>query len=168
VQYIKIGQIINTHGHRGELKVYPLTDDLNRFLELEHVFIQTQGSEYQEYHVSKARIHQGFAIIGLAEVPDMNAALLLKGRYLELPDNELRKLPEGHYYIFQIVGLEVFDGEQVLGKIVDVQKTAANDIYVLETPRKELLYLPAIRDVVKDINLETGRMTVKIIPGLLD
>lgn len=167
-QYIKIGQIVNTHGHLGEVKVYPLTDDSDRFLDLKHVFIKTTGEKYAEYQVRKARVQQNVVILNLAEVPDMNTAIKLKGCYLELPQNELRPLPAGHYYIFQIVGLAVYEGEQLLGKIIDVTKTAANDIYVVETPQETKIYLPAIKDVVKEIDPKAGRMIVQILPGLLD
>lgn len=167
-QYIKIGQIVNTHGHKGEVKVYPLTDESNRFLELEHVFIKTGEEQYAKYLVRKARVQQNVVILELAEVPDMNAAIRLKGCYLELPQDELRPLPTGHYYIFQIVGLAVYEGEQLLGTIAAVTQTGANDIYVVETPQHKKIYLPAIKDVVKEIDLQSGRMIVQILPGLLE
>lgn len=166
-QYIKIGQIINTFGHRGEMKVYPLTDDINRFYELREVYIEKQGV-YREFHVSKVRLHQSLAILSLEEIADMNGAETLKGSYLELPESRLRPLPDGHYYIFQLVGLDVLDGEHHLGKLTDVLKTGSNDVYVVTDAQGHAIYIPALKEVVKKIDLSSGIMEVVLPPGLVD
>lgn len=167
-QYIKIGQIINTHGHKGEVKVYPLTDDPGRFLDLEYVYIRFPAERYVKYRVVKARLMRNTVLVELGEVPDMNAAVLLKGLYLELPRDQLRPLPPGHYYIFQIIGLSVYEGDRLIGQVAEVVKNPANDIYVVTTPQGQQIYLPAIKDVVKEIDLASGTMRVHILPGLLD
>lgn len=166
-EYVKIGQIVNTHGHRGELKIYPLTDDIDRFNDLKRVFILIKEI-YQEYTVQKARTHKGMVIIQFQEIADMNQALELKGRYMELPVDELKPLPPGHYYIFQIVGLEVCAGGTTLGHIKDILKTGSNDVYQVEDEKGKKLYIPALKDVVKKIDLESRRMEVILPPGLLD
>lgn len=167
IEYVKIGQIVNTHGHKGELKVYPLTDEIDRFNELKRVFILNENI-HQEFTVQKVRIHKGMAIIEFREITDMNQAIEYKGRYLELPVSELKPLPPGHYYIFQIVGLEVSANEAVLGHITDILKTGSNDVYQVENKEGRKLYIPALKDVVKKIDLESGRMEVQLPPGLLD
>ena len=166
--YVKIGQIINTHGHRGEMKIYPLTDDVNRFYGLEHVFINWD-EEYLEYRVDKARIHKNTVILSLREVNSMNEAEKLKGRYLELPLAELKVLPPGHYYIFELVGLAVYERGIFLGKVTDVLKTGSNDVYVVRAAGcKKQILVPAIKEVVKRIDLNSGTMEVILPPGLLD
>ncbi|MFZ5754198.1 MAG: ribosome maturation factor RimM [Bacillota bacterium] len=165
--YIKIGQIVNTHGHRGELKVYPLSDDPQRFYELEHVYIK-RNDEYMEYHVHSVRLHQNVVIIALREIPDMNEGEKMKGLYLELPVGELRPLPPGHYYHFQIVGLEVYEGEYYLGKVEEILETGSNDVYVVKKERQKPIYLPALKEVIKKIDLDSGKMEVQIPPGLLE
>ena len=165
--YIKIGQIINTHGNKGDVKILPLTDDINRFFEAEHFLIQ-KDNEYLPYHPERCRIHQGKAIIAFAEIPDMNAAEKLKGKYLELPEAEIKPLPEGHYYIYQLIGLDVYEEEKYLGKIVDVLKTGSNDVYVIREAGAKDIYLPALKQVVHAIDLESHRVKVTIPPGLLD
>ncbi|MDX9873083.1 MAG: ribosome maturation factor RimM [Clostridia bacterium] len=166
--YIKIGQIINTHGNKGELKIYPLTDGLSRFEELGHVFIHHQGV-YREYQVKGVRFYKELVLMTLDEVPDMNAAEKLKTLYLELPETELKDLPAGHYYIYQLVGLNVYEQERFLGKITDVVKTGSNDVYMLEgTERKKALLIPALKEVVKEIDLAAGRMEVVLPEGLED
>lgn len=166
--YIKIGQIVNTHGNKGELKVYPLTDNVQRFYKLEHVFI-LQNGEYLKYLVEKARIHKGMGILALDGIDNMNDADSLKNLYVELPIEELAPLPEGHVYIFQIIGLLVYENDKYLGKITNVLKTGSNDVYVITSSddNKEL-FLPALKEVVKNIDMNSGTMEVIIPPGLLD
>lgn len=168
ITFVKIGQIINTHGNRGELKIYPLTDDINRFCELDHVFIRS-GEDYREYRVNRARIHRDTVIISFGEIKDMNEAEKLKGRYLELPVKELKPLPPGHYYIFELVGLAVYEGDILLGEVTDVLKTGSNDVYVVKASggNKQIL-IPAIKEVVKSIDLKSGTIKVILPPGLLD
>ena len=165
--YIKIGMVINTHGHKGELKILPLTDDINRFNEAEYFYVQ-KDNEYIKYHIKQCRIHQAKAVIAFCEIPDMNEAQKLKGKYLELPEAELMPLPDGHYYIYQLVGLDVYEGEQFLGKLNDVLKTGSNDVYVVKGTTGKEMYLPAIKEVVGEIDLAAGVMKVTVPPGLLD
>ncbi len=161
--YIKIGKIINTHGYKGELKVLPLTDDADRFFALDHVFIADN-----EYHVIKARMHQGYVLLLLQGREDMDSAKELQGSYLELPVEELKKLPEGHYYHFQIVGLRVYEDDRLLGEVSDILQTGSNDVYVVKVPKGKEIYLPALKEVVRNIDVEAGKIEVKLPPGLLD
>ena len=165
--YIKIGQIINTHGHKGELKILPLTDDINRFYDAEHFYVQ-QGNEYQKCHVKQCRLHQNRAILAFEEIPDMNEAEKLKGKYLELPEEELKPLPTGHYYIYQLIGLDVYEEERFLGRIEDILQTGSNDVYAVKDPNGRMLYIPALKEVVRDIDPAARVVKIKIPPGLFD
>lgn len=165
--YIQIGKIINTHGHKGGLKIYPLTDDAKRFYELKRVYIR-HNDDYIVYTVSKVQLHKNVVLLTLMEITDMNAAERLKGLYLEIPKEEARPLPADSYYIFELIGLDVYEGEQYLGKLCEVLKPGSNDVYVVKTPENKEIYLPALKSVVTLIDLEHGRMEVKIPPGLLD
>lgn len=165
--YLKMGQIINTHGHKGDLKIYPLTDDLERFLGLSQVYVRIEGN-YRKYRISRARVQQNLVILTLAEVADMNEAEKLKGLYLEIPINEAPPLPPGHYYEFQIIGLEVYEESVLLGKVTAILRTGSNDVYEVTAEGGKKLYLPALKAVVRQIDLESGKMMVVIPPGLLD
>lgn len=164
--YIKIGQIVNTHGNRGEVKIYPLTDDINRFYTLSYVYIQV-NDVYYKYNVNGARLHKGMAILDFKEIPDMNEAEKLKGAYVELPETELLPLEEGHYYIFQLIGLDVYENQIHIGRLKDIFATGSNDVYVIAGNKKDI-YLPATKEVIKEIDLDAGRMQVEIPLGLLD
>lgn len=170
-QFIKIGQIINTHGHQGGLKIYPLTDNPDRFHELKKVYIRQEDGltgSYHEFTINQVVFHQRFVLLELQEVPDMNAAEKLKGKYVEIPRSEVKNLPADSFYIFQLVGLAVYEGEQYLGKLADVLPTGSNDVFVVKTPEGKEIYLPALKSVITQVDLDNGRIEVEIPPGLLD
>jgi len=162
-EFIKIGQIINTHGHIGGLKIYPLTDDPHRFFELRQVYIAQKP-----YTIAEVRLHQNFVLLSLQEIADMNAAEQLKNLYVEIPRQEVKPLPEGSYYLFELVGLAVYEDEKLLGTLTNVLQTGSNDVYVVKTPEEKEIYLPALKSVVKEVDLKAGRINVIIPPGLLD
>jgi 16S rRNA processing protein RimM len=162
-EFIKIGQIINTHGHTGELKIYPLTDDPHRFYDLQQVYIAKTL-----YTIKDVRLHQNFVLLSLQEIADMNAAEELKNLYVEIPRHEVKPLPEGSFYLFELVGLAVYEDEKLLGTLTNVLQTGSNDVYVVKTPEEKEIYLPALKSVVKEVDLKAGRINVIIPPGLLD
>src|SRR5690554_3856737 len=98
---IKVGQILTTYGHKGEVKTLPLTDDLHRFKELEYVYLQMPDG-FKKSHIQNVRNHNNFVVIKFKEVPDMSFAEKLRGIYITIDEDQLIDLPEGHYFIFQI------------------------------------------------------------------
>jgi len=166
-EYIQIGKIINTHGHKGVLKVYPLTDDAARFFELEKFYVKLQDN-YRAFTVKAVQLHKNMVLLTCAEIPDMNTAEKLKGQYLEIPQRELKPLSAGSFYIFQLIGLDVYEGDQYLGKLCEVLQPGSNDVFVVKTPESKELYLPALKSVVREVDFNGNRMQVKIPPGLLD
>lgn len=168
-ELITIGHITTTQGHRGEVRVYPLTDFPERFKLLKQVFWHKEG-QIRPLTVEKVRYHKKFVILGFQEIENMNQAQELKGGDIQIPPEELMPLPEGHYYLFQIIGLQVFTVEgEYLGTIKDIRPTGSNDVYYLEDPKtgKEVL-IPAIKEVVQEINCEAGKVIIKPLPGLID
>ncbi|MBM7854372.1 16S rRNA processing protein RimM [Desulfohalotomaculum tongense] len=168
VEYITIGEIVNTHGVRGEVRLIPLTDFPERFKELEAVHILIDHRRFV-HHIEKSRRHKQFIIIKFREVEDMNGAERLKGALVQITREQLKPLPEGSYYIFEIEGLDVFDinGEK-LGRVKKVFSTGANDVYVVKPPAGKDILIPALKKVVKEINLAENRMVVELPEGLLD
>ncbi|RKO66621.1 ribosome maturation factor RimM [Desulfofundulus salinus] len=168
VEYINIGKIVTTQGHRGEVRVFPLTDFPERFEQMDEVIIYHNG-ERKTYHIEKTRRHKGFIVLKFREVPDMNAALALKGALLQVTTEQLVALPEDTYYIFEIIDLDVYTlGGEWLGKVTDVLTTGANDVYVVQEEGKRPLLIPALKSVVRNIDLDQKRMVVDLPPGLRD
>jgi len=161
-RFIIVGRVVAPWGVRGEVKVEVMTDFPDRLSALEEVHI-----DGYPVSIEKSRWHKGKVIIKLATVDSIEAAERLRGRFLEIPQSRLRPLPQDQYYQFQLMGLEVWttDGK-LLGQIADILPTGSNDVYVVHGEQGELL-IPAIEGVVKSVELETGRVIVELIEGLL-
>lgn len=154
---IVIGKIGAPHGIRGELKVFPLTDFPDRFKELKSVYV---GDERLD--ISSVRYQNQIVLIRFEAYPVREQAASLTGRFLSVPREEAVPLEEGQYYISDIVGLEVFDGNgSSLGIISEVLQTGSNDVYVVsQKGRAKQILVPALKSVVKEINVAEGRMLV--------
>lgn len=159
MELIEVGQIVNTHGVRGEVKLNPWTDSLEDLLEQEIFYLKDGGS----LHVQSSRIHKNCLIIRFEEIDTMSAAEKLKNTILF---TEKTALPEGRYYIADLLGMQVFEGEERIGVLQDVFPTGANDVYEIKTEAGKSLYLPAIENVILEIDVPARRMTVAIPAGL--
>lgn len=168
--WVVIGEIARPHGIRGDVRVLYHTDFPERFKSLTRVYLQKPGEEPQPHVVTSVRVRSDAAICHLQGIDSRQAAEALRGMLLVVPREEAIKLPEGQYYLFELVGLSVYTEEgEYLGRIREVLQPGANDVYVVEsgTGGKDIL-LPAIRDVVQDVDIDRGQMTVRILPGLLE
>lgn len=161
-ELISVGKIIKTQGNRGELRVYPLTDFPERFLRMKRVMVDLNG-ESRYYHMESARLYKQFIIIKFKETPDMTAAEKLRGGLLKITRDELTELPRDSFYIFDLVGMSVFDLEgSFLGVLEDVIHTGANDVYVVSREGAAPLLIPALKSVVKEIDVPGRRMVVEM------
>jgi len=170
-EYIAVGRITRTQGNRGAVRVWPLTDFPERFFKMKTVRVSWKkgGNAFsRQFTVEEVFDRGSFFVIKFEEVSGMDEAVELRGGYLEVSREELVPLPEGSFYIFQIVGLKVYDVKRgFLGVVSDVLKTGANDVYVVETGASPLL-IPALKTVVTEVDTAGGRMTVKLPEGLAD
>ncbi len=164
MKLIEIGQVVNTHGVRGEIKLNPWTDSLEALLETEVFYYVDKGQE-KPLHVERIRIHKNCAIIQTEEIQTMSEAERFRGQTLYVERDE--QLPEGRYYIVDLIGLRVLTEDGELGKVTDVLQTGANDVYEVRGEGKPI-YLPALSHVVLEVNIEEGYMRVSIPAGLLD
>lgn len=164
-----VGKIVNTHGVKGELKIVPTTDDPKRFKKLKEIYVERK--ELKKYNIEAVRFHKAFVLLKLEGIDDMNAAELLKGSTLKIDRKDSLPLKKDEYYISDLYDLGVYteEDERYLGDIVDIIYTGSNDVYVVKNPetKKELL-LPAIKQVVKVVNIEEGKMIVHLLEGLED
>jgi 16S rRNA processing protein RimM len=166
--YMAVGMITSAHGLRGEVKVELHTDFPERFAPDVVVYL---GEALEKATISAARPHQGQMLMQFHGVDDRTAADELRGLWLFIPEEEAVELEEDTYFVHDIIGLSVQTTEgKLLGTVEEVLFTGANEVYVVATPdepRREIL-LPAIADVIKEVNLEEGILTVELLPGLLD
>jgi len=167
-KYLQVGKIVNTFGLKGEVKVIPLTDEVDRFSELEYVFLEDNLST--KLTIERYRVKDNIVIIKFKEISSIDEAQKLKNRYIVIERERAKKLPKDTYFICDIIGLEVYDlGGRKLGRIKDVLKTGSNDVYICDSyiGKKDIL-IPALKDIVKEVNIEGGYMKIKVVEGLLD
>ncbi|MFZ5631624.1 MAG: ribosome maturation factor RimM [Bacillota bacterium] len=158
---ITVGKVVSTYGNRGMLKVLPLTDFPDRFLDMDRVTLEQNGKQ-RDFAVTGVKRHRKHILLRLGEIADMSAAETLKGALIKVGREELIPLPEDNYYIFDIVGLKVYSPEgDYIGVVEDVIQTGANDVYVVDTgDKKAPVLVPALKDVVREIDIKGGRMVV--------
>lgn len=168
--YLAIGYIVGVHGLRGELKVELYTDFPERFESGVEVLI---GERLQKYLIENSRPHKTHLLLKLKKIDRREDAELLRNQWILIDEEDAVALEEDEYWIHEILGLHVLtEAGQLLGEVIDVLHTGANDVYVvlLDPPRgnQTELLLPAIGDVVKAVDLEQETITVQLLPGLLD
>ncbi|WZL74820.1 ribosome maturation factor RimM [Clostridiaceae bacterium 35-E11] len=166
---LKVGQIVNVQGIRGELRVYPLTDYKERFEELEWVYVENCGEE--KFYIEQVRYKNELIMLKLKGINDRNTAEKYKTRYLTIDRDDARLLPEDTYFIVDLIGLKVYSDEnQLLGTIKDVIQSTGQDLYEVidvRNPQKSIL-IPAVDAFIKEVNIERGFIIVKLIEGLIE
>ena len=164
-RFLLIGEVMKPHGVRGEVRVKPHTDAPERFTWLETVYLGEHDP--QPVAVEAARLHQGLVLLKLVGCDDRDAADSLRGQWLQVPLEEAIPLEEGEYYLFQLIGLEVYSDEgEYLGELTQVLETGANHVFIVSDGKREIL-LPDTDEVVVAIDFENGRLTAHLLPGLL-
>lgn len=162
-----IGQIINTHGIKGELKVYPLTNDINRFDKLKSAYL---GTDKIPVKIMGVKYHKGIVILRLKEFNDINEVIKFKSQYIYVDDENKVELPNDNYFISDLIGCKVIDTENnPIGVIKDVLQGYSNDVYVIwdDSNKKEYL-LPAVKEFVKQVDIEDKLIIVDPIEGMIE
>lgn len=164
--YFVVGNIVNTQGIKGEVRVMPTVDDVARFKLLDHIFVDRKGN-IREYEVENVRFHKQFVLLKLKGVDDMNTAETLKGTVVKITEDMAVPCEEDEYYIKDLYDMKVVtvDGEE-LGVISDVIFTGANDVYAVKNTSGNEILIPAIKDCIISVDVENNLMTVKLLEGL--
>lgn len=165
---LQVGAITSTHGIRGEVKVFPTTDDVNRFKKLKEVVLDT-GKEQITLQIQGVKFFKQFVILKFKGIDNINDIEKYKGKSLFVTRENAVKLEKDEYFIADILGSTVEDEDgNVLGTLKDVIITGANDVYVVENEEGKELLFPAIKECVLNVDVEHAKITVHIMPGLLD
>ena len=162
---LQVGVITTTHGIRGEVKVFPTTDDPHRFEVLPSILLDT-GKELCELEIQRVKYFKQFVILKFKDVDDINEIEPYKGKSLYVTRDMAVPLKENEYYIGDLIGMEVFleDGSY-FGTLKDVMETGANDVYIVQTEDREVL-IPAIKDCIIKVDVEDSKMTIHLLKGL--
>ena len=165
-EYLEIGQIVNTHGLKGHVKIVPLTDDIHRFEELKKIYIAFR-KELIECNIQDIKYVKNMVILKFTEFDNINDVEKFKGSYLKIKREDAKKLPKNTYFIADLIGLNVYDQNEVkIGILEDIFKTGSNDVYVVKTDDGKQILLPAISKVIKKIDIEQGKIIVDISEGV--
>lgn len=165
-EYFEVGQIVNTFGIKGQLKVKPFTDDMERFEELKTVYI-CKKNEMKKVEIEDVKYNKQCVLLKVKGIEDLTEAEKYKGLFLKIDRKDAKKLPKDTYFIADILGLEVYTEEgELLGKVDDIFSTGANDVYVVKDELGKQILLPSIPEVLKEIDLEKGKVIVHLIEGL--
>lgn len=166
-EYFELGQIVNTFGIKGMVKVKPFTDNIEQFEELEKIYIKNKSGK-KEYQIQEVKFHKQMVLIKFEGIDNPEDAELLRNSYVLINRKDAKPLEEGTYYIVDLLGSEVYTDENILlGKVEDIFNTGSNDIYVVKDELGKQILLPGIPDVIKQVDIENKKITVHIIPGLM-
>ena len=165
---LKVGIISSTPGIRGEVKVFPTTDDPQRFKKLDRVLLDN-GKEKRELKIQSVKFFKQFVIVKFAEINDINDVEQYKGSSLFVTRKQAVKLDKDEYFIADLIGISVIaQKEQLKGILKDVIETGANDVYVIALSDGRELLLPAIKECVLSVDIEKGEMQIRLLDGLLE
>ena len=168
-KYLRVGVITSPHGVRGEVKVYPTTDDAMRFKKLDHVILDLGRGESRELKIRQVKFFKNMVILKFKEFNNINEIEKYKGKDLLIRRDQAVKLAPNENFITDLIGLKVVTDEgKELGTLTDVLQTGANDVYFIESLEGKEYLFPAIPQCILDVNLESQMVTVHILDGLLD
>lgn len=166
-QLLQVGVISSTHGVRGEVKVFPTTDDVKRFKKLKQVILDT-GREHLPLEVESVKFFKQFAILKFKGINNINDIEKYKGKSLLVDRKNAVKLQKNEYFIADMIGLTVFteDGAE-FGELKDVLETGANDVYVIESLKHGEVLVPAIKQCILEVDIENRKMVIHLMEGLV-
>lgn len=165
---LRIGVITTTHGIRGEVKVFPTTDDARRFDDCDEVILVTK-KEQIPLHVERVKYFKNIVIVKFKEFNDINQVEQYRKCDIMVTRENAVPLKEGEYFICDIIGAEVVEEDgQKIGTVKDVMETGANNVFVIETGQGKEVLFPSIPDCIKKVDVENKLVTAHIMPGLMD
>lgn len=165
---ITIGKAGKPFGVKGEIKVEPMTDFPERFKGLKRVYLSSPSGKDVACAVTSVRYAGGVPLLLFEGVDTPEKAKALSNRLIRIPEEEALPLPEGQYYWFELIGMEVFsEGGEKLGTITDIFQTGSNDVYVMKQGGKEV-YIPATREIIRQVDRKARRMVIHMMDGLME
>ena len=165
---LRVGVISSTHGLKGEVKVFPTTDDPSRFMNLQTCLL-FDGKNYLDLTLERVRFFKQFVIVKFKDIDDISQIEKYKGKDLFVTRENAVPLEDDEVFVADLIGLKVVtDKEEFLGTLTDVLQTGSNDVYVVRSDGGKEILLPAIKECILDVNLENKSVKIHLLPGLLD
>ncbi len=164
--FLYIGRVAKPHGVRGEIKVFPTTDDVKRYNELDYVYIEVAGKD-EKYSIVSVKYVGKFVVLKLEGLNTVEDTLIFRNAVVKVEKSKGIALEEDEYYYSDLIGMKVVADGEDFGVVENIIRTGSNDVYEVRRDNKDLVLLPAIKGCILDINLENKTMTVHIMDGLL-
>lgn len=165
--YLQVGVITSTHGIRGEVKVFPTTDDPTRFKSLKNVILDT-GKDQLPLEIEGVKFFKQFVILKFKGIDNINDIEKYRKMPLLVTREDAVELEEDEYFMADIIGMQVFtDDGAAFGTLKDILETGANDVYIIHTDAHGEVLIPAIKDCILDVNTEENKMTIHLLDGLI-
>ena len=162
---LEVGQIVNSYGIKGFLKVVPFVDNNNQYKNFKTIYIE-EKTGLKEFNIEEVKFSKDIILLKLEGIDDINEAEKYKNLYLKAKRKDI-KIEKGAHFIVDLIGLDVFTVEgEYLGKLAEVLKPGANDVYVVKYKKKDIL-LPVIPEVIKNIDIPNKRIEVNLLKGLI-
>lgn len=165
-QFLQVGVISSTHGIRGEVKVFPTTDEPARFKKLKKVLLD-MGKERLELEIQSVKFFKQFVIVKFRGIDNINDIEKYKGKSLMVPREDAVQLEEDEYYIADLIGMEVYTDGGRFGTLKDVMETGANEVYIIDSDEHGEVLVPAIHDCILDVDVEKQTMKIRLMDGLI-
>lgn len=165
-QFLQVGVISSTHGIRGEVKIFPTTDDPARFKTLKKVLLDT-GRERLGLEIQSVKFFKQFVIVKFKGIDNINDIEMYKGKSLFIPREDAVALGKDEYYIADLIGMEVFTEAGRFGVLSDVMETGANEVYIVDSDEHGEVLIPAIRQCILDVDIKEKKMKIHLIEGLI-
>lgn len=164
---LEVGQIVNTFGIKGFVKIYPYVDDIKRFDNLKNVYVISKKEE-KLLEIEEVKYQKNMVLAKFKGIDNVETAEKLRQSYVEIDRKDAIPLEEGQYFIVDLLGLEVYsDDGRLLGKLNDIFNTGSNDIYEVKDELGKQILLPGIPEVIKEVDLDNGKIIVHLIEGLI-
>ena len=167
-EYFEIGQIVNTSGLKGEIKIKPFTDDITKFNNFKTIYVSIK-KELKEFEIERVRFSKNMVFLKLKGIDTIEEAENYRNLYLKIKRDKDEKLEKDTYYIVDLLDCKVYTDEQKeLGEVIDVFSTGSNDVYVVKDELGKQVLLPAIKDVIKNVDIKNKTITVHLLEGLIE
>lgn len=168
MEYLEIGQIVNTQGLKGEVRIYPYTDDMKRFDELKKIYVEIDNKKIR-LDIKSVRYYKNLVIAKFNNIDTIEEAMKYKGKYIFIDEEDKIDLPEDTYYIADLIDCMVVnkDTDDLVGQVVDVFSTKANDVYVVKNEEGREILIPAIKNVIVSIDVKSKRIIINNLEELI-
>ena len=167
----QVGAITQTHGIKGEVKVFPMTDDISRFKNMKNLLLDCGKEGYKTLEVENVRSQKNIVILKFKGIDNINDIEKYKGKGLFVEKSNRVKLKKDEYFIADLIDLDVYldtDLGNVFGQLIDVFETGANDVYSIKTIDDKQILVPAIKDCIKEVDIANNKIVIHMLPGLME